>query len=120
MRGFHDSRCSAKESSGWHLARARAAGWLSSVVVIPLLSLRLSLWRGRMNIPTHCLCDHIYLRERSDDAPFVASQLQAQSWTQLTERGCEVAVTHRYGQKYSTTAMGLTAGRQDFGRLRDP
>ena len=46
---------------------------------------RLMPGQGPMNIPIHCLCDHIYLRERAEDAPLV------------------VAVTHRYGQKYSTT-----------------
>merc|ERR1719274_464943 len=40
------------------------------------------------NIPPHSLCDHIYLREGGRLA-------QA--------GGVSVAVTHRYGQKYSTT-----------------
>lgn len=55
---------------------------------------RLLPGQGPMNIPIHCLCDHIYLRERSDDAPLVA------------------AVTHRYGQKYSTTVY---VARSHFG-----
>ncbi|CAE7374429.1 KINB2 [Symbiodinium pilosum] len=55
---------------------------------------RLAPGQGPMNIPTHCLCDHIYLREHSDDAPFV------------------VSVTHRYGQKYSTTVY---VARSSFG-----
>ncbi|CAK9116900.1 unnamed protein product [Durusdinium trenchii] len=46
---------------------------------------RLMPGQGPMNIPIHCLCDHIYLKDRSEDAPLV------------------VSVTHRYGQKYSTT-----------------
>jgi len=59
---------------------------------------RLAPGQGPMNIPTHCLCDHIYLRERSDDAPFV------------------VAVTHRYGQKYSTTVYVARSGFGDSER----
>lgn len=59
---------------------------------------RLLPGQGPMNIPIHCLCDHIYLRERSDDAPLVA------------------AVTHRYGQKYSTTVY---VARSNFGESDD-
>ena len=88
----------------------------------------------RMNIPIHCLCDHIYLRERSDDAPLVVSRLLAGRkggscgfWIRgfsgfVCAQGCyptwgrwvvfdfasEAAVTHRYGQKYSTTVRTLT------------
>jgi len=53
---------------------------------------RLAPGQGPMHIPTHCLCDHIYLRERGDESPFV------------------VAVTHRYGQKYSTTVYVARSG----------
>lgn len=39
-------------------------------------------------IPNHSLCDHVYLQERADESsPAI------------------VAVTHRYGQKYSTTVF---------------
>eukprot|EP00440_Ansanella_granifera_P061692 gb/GFBE01066882.1/.p1 GENE.gb/GFBE01066882.1/~~gb/GFBE01066882.1/.p1 ORF type:complete len:264 (+),score=33.14 gb/GFBE01066882.1/:1-792(+) len=48
-----------------------------------------------LSIPNHSICDHIYLHERVDDtAP------------------ATVAVTHRYGQKYSTTVF---ATRTNFG-----
>jgi len=52
-----------------------------------------------LNIPNHSLCDHIYLQERTDErAP-----------------SC-VAVTHRYGQKYSTTVFAI---RSNFGEVSD-
>lgn len=47
-----------------------------------------------LSIPNHCLCDHVYLRERSTDGTST------------------VAVTHRYGQKYSTTVFAM---RGSFG-----
>mmetsp|Transcript_66047 Transcript_66047/g.157940 ORF Transcript_66047/g.157940 Transcript_66047/m.157940 type:complete len:266 (-) Transcript_66047:72-869(-) len=43
------------------------------------------------SIPLHSLCDHVYIRERADgEAPCSVVTL---------------AVTHRYGQKYSTTTF---------------
>lgn len=48
-----------------------------------------------LSIPNHSLCDHIYVQERMDEnAPTT------------------MAVTHRYGQKYSTTVY---ASRNPFG-----
>lgn len=42
-----------------------------------------------LSIPNHCICDHVYLRERGTDS------------------ASTVAVTHRYGQKYSTTVFAM-------------
>jgi len=50
-----------------------------------------------LSIQTHALCDHIYLQERADESVPVT-----------------IAVTHRYGQKYSTTVFA-TRGPFGFG-----
>lgn len=53
------------------------------------------------NIPPHSLCDHCYLRDRDED-------------------GLVITVTHRHGQKYSTTvfASQRTAGASGKNWLR--
>lgn len=57
----------------------------------PLCSVptRLRGGRDQPSIPLHSLCDHVYIRERAEgEAPCSVVTL---------------AITHRYGQKYSTT-----------------
>ncbi|CAE8731697.1 unnamed protein product [Polarella glacialis] len=52
-----------------------------------------------LSIPNHSICDHVYLHDRlDDDAP------------------ATVVVTHRYGQKYSTTVFAM---RSNFGDSTD-
>lgn len=59
-----------------------------------------------LSIPNHSLCDHIYLQDRPEsNLPFA------------------VAVTHRYGQKYSTTVFATRSplgGRGAGGRSVNP
>ncbi len=67
----------------------------------------------RMNIPIHCLCDHIYLRERSDDAPLVVSRLLA------GRMGREESREHRMDTSWWVdNTRRICQGKDRIGRQR--
>merc|ERR1719401_1152846 len=53
------------------------------------------------NIPTHSICDHVYLWQGATDA----------------NDPTQIVVTHRYGRKYSTTVFATRSRSMEIGAL---